>query len=249
MNEDMIIKFGTTEIDLSSFVDNSPDYQVKEPLLESVVFELTHDPHFEAMSKKHKIIKLLQDQTLKKHYYTGNNSLDDGLQLFLTDGYVFQPECQRTSLICSNYQSFAKFKEKVENIFEQYNKILPFPEIGRIGLRYINKITVDPKDALNIEKMFNLTLRLAEKNIAFGNLSFVHSLENGLFAKSQFMPFYQKEQTSLNWDNDVFIFFETNFKKALKSLPVFHQAATKLFLNFLSDEAKDKYIEMRGEKE
>ncbi len=228
-------------IDLENFKDSSPAYKVKEKLLDAVIFEIQHDPHLEAMSKKHEIVKMFPSEHPQIKFSTTGNALEDGL-LFDFDDCALVTYSQKTSFEFRGYQSFVDFQQRVTGFFSEYNKILPMPSIYRVGLRYVNKIAIKKDELMSPSGMFTLNLNFINDPIQFFSLDFTHVVENGLLARSMFTPRFDQNDAFLFWDNDIFLPIRMDFKTAMGLLPVLHQAATNLFLKFLSDQAKQKLL-------
>jgi len=244
---DLIININGNNINLSEFNDDSPAYKVRERLLQTVVFEIQHEPHLEAMSKKHEIVKLFSDRNPQINYSQVGNSLEDGL-VFNCGSWAFVTYSQKTSIECNEYKSFADFYKEALSFLKKYHQAVNLPQIFRIGLRYVNKIAIGQSDLFSPSGMFTLNLKFLDDQIKFFSLDFTHVVENNLLARSIFMPQITNNKADLFWDNDIFLPMQVEFDAAIGLLPVMHQAATNLFLRFLTDQAKKKLLIIEGEE-
>lgn len=233
-----VIHINGKTIDLDTFEDTSPNYTVTQPLLKHVIFEISHEPNLEAMAKKYLIAEIFDKNNFKREYPVNRPNQEEGIS-FKDDKMKYNVFSQRTSVECFEYVSFEDFQIKVKNFFTAYHEKVQIKDIYRVGLRYINKISIDKNDKLHPSEMFTLNMNLLDMPIQFFSADFTHLIENDLFARSIFAPNTASSHPELYWDNDVFLPLEMSFFQAIGLLPVLHQAITNLFLSFLTEKAKN----------
>jgi uncharacterized protein (TIGR04255 family) len=242
MNNKTIVINGK-EIDLASFVDDSPAYKVKEKLLENVVFEVAHEPNFKAFVQKHEFIEEFRHVMPIISYYRGPDMLEDNVHFYSPDsGIGFNPGLTKTFVECRSYKNFDKYRENVEIIFNLFQKAYWLPQITRASLRYVNKIRLASDDVPKIFDYFTLEMHFDKKQIGFLSTEFLHTAPGGALVRSRFGPAFNGREIELIWDNDVFIQQPISYDQAIALLPYLHSISTKLFLEFLSEKGKEKYI-------
>lgn len=238
-----IININGKEIDLASFEDDSPEYRVKKRLLENVIFEIGHEPNFKAFSQKHEFIEEFRQVMPEINYHRGPDPLEDYVHFFApSSGIGFNPSLTRTFVECRSYQTFDKFSKDAEAIFNLFNKAYGLPKIVRAGLRYINKIQLSSDEVTKIFDYFTLKMFFGKKEIGLLSTEFLHSSPGGALVRSRFGPAFNGHKIELIWDNDVFVQQPMTYDQAIMLLPYLHSTSTKLFLEFLSEKGKAKYV-------
>lgn len=242
MNNKTIVINGK-EIDLAGFVDDSPAYKVKEKLLENVVFELAHEPHFKAFSNKHAIIEAFRNELPLINYYHGSDLMMDHIRFSdAKKNIFFVPHVGKIVAECHDYRSFDEFRSRVDPIFARLNNLFALPQIFKASLRYINRIALRADEVEDIFEYFTLEMFFKGKQIGLLSTEFLHSAPCGALVKSRFGPAFNNGKIELIWDNEIFIHQVMTFEQGLLLLPYFHSTATKLFLEFLSDKGKERFI-------
>lgn len=151
------------------------------------------------------------------------------------------------------YESFDASKSEFISIFNKFVEVFPESKIGRVGLRYVNKIELKERNPLNWSKYINANLLNGFKfaddrkfiSRAFNNLELKYDDMNIKFQYGMHNPDYPSpiKKKIFTLDYDVYYMGECDKSNVMGAINKYHDKIISLFESSIKDGLRDKLNE------
>ncbi len=211
--------------------------------IREVVFEVRFPPKLRILSETWRLQELLTDSySVAKEISIQASGATMDFTTFQNqrESKVMRVSIQSFLVSLTRYTRFEDFKEEVTRRTEQFCSIFEIKKFSRVGLRYVNEITLSGAEVSSLLAYVKPPLNLERFPLDIVNQFAVEirtrSKEHLLTIRSALIP---AKLCTYVLDIDCYTDLPTSVHEYPKLLEQFHDSAQKVFLDHVTNEFKD----------